>query len=141
MGDLEEFRVWFESLGLVCNIPDCGMADCLTVAVINAVKELQEKTIHQAKQDHHDMKNAVDCEICTKLASQLASNDQKELLIRAEERERIEKIIDELDMALETMEFNLPLENSPDIFGDQRVRAYKKGYNQVLNNLKTKIKE
>ena len=60
---------------------------------------------------------------------------------KQEERTRIEKVIDGLDMALETMEFNLPLENSPDIFGDQRVRAYKNGYNQVLNNLKTKIKE
>lgn len=34
---------------------------------------------------------------------------------------------------------DLPFENSPDIYGNKRVEAFKKGYNQALNQLEEAI--
>jgi hypothetical protein len=34
---------------------------------------------------------------------------------------------------------NLPFENSPEIYGNQRIESYKKGYNQALDDLLTII--
>jgi len=34
---------------------------------------------------------------------------------------------------------NLPFENSPEIYGNQRIESYKKGYNQALDDIITNL--
>lgn len=36
---------------------------------------------------------------------------------------------------------NLPFENSPDIYGNQRIESFKKGHNQALDTISSKLKE
>lgn len=35
----------------------------------------------------------------------------------------------------------LPFENSPEIYGNQRIRSYKKGYNQAIDDILASLKD
>ena len=46
------------------------------------------------------------------------------------------EVVEKIDGAKIIKEERLPYENSPEIYGNQRLEAYKKGYNQALQDIK-----